>query len=235
MNDIEIRLTETERQLAEVTRQRDEARRENTYIRGQLTSVKCPYGHKLPSGVCSLGYPGCACADDWFAAQDEMHRAMVDRLAALAKERDEARRELAEVSDRFDGLALAYKSIESAPYERDALRDELAEEKELANAGEDKWLRAQSEIDRLRAELATEQHKHRTLTAQLGVEHNRTVEAERRNASLLAELADERAKKSDALIAAVNDIERLSAELTTVRADTLAVSVAESAIAAIKP
>ena len=62
--------------------------KENTYLRGQLQSVKCPYGHKNESGVCSLGYPGCACADDWFVAQDEMHRDIVARLAAVTAERD---------------------------------------------------------------------------------------------------------------------------------------------------
>ena len=43
-------------------------------------------------------------------------------------------------------------------------------------------------------------------------------EARAERARLLSELADERAKKSDALIAAVNDIERLTAERDALRA-----------------
>ena len=76
---------ELEHELASMTAERDEARTENTYMRGQLSSVKCPYGHKDANGVCLLGYPGCACADDWFAAQEAMHAAMVQRLGDTAR------------------------------------------------------------------------------------------------------------------------------------------------------
>lgn len=37
--------------------------KENTVLRVMAAKAGCPYGH-APDGYCTLGYPGCACADD---------------------------------------------------------------------------------------------------------------------------------------------------------------------------
>ena len=41
--------------------------RENAHLRLIHARFGCPYGHGDPVRGCSLGYPGCACADDIMA------------------------------------------------------------------------------------------------------------------------------------------------------------------------
>jgi hypothetical protein len=53
------------KRLAALVEEAQRLERENTHLRGIVaTSNVCVYGHRLPDGICSLGYPGCACEDD---------------------------------------------------------------------------------------------------------------------------------------------------------------------------
>jgi hypothetical protein len=62
---------------------------------------KCPYGERGPSiGHCTLGFPGCACADDRLAVLCEDEERIV---AKLTEERDQLQKGLDDAR-----LALAY-------------------------------------------------------------------------------------------------------------------------------
>lgn len=56
----------------------DRLRKENTYLRGMVQmnpNWKCLYGYDVPTMAhCPLGFPGCNCADDLLAAQDEVSK-----------------------------------------------------------------------------------------------------------------------------------------------------------------
>lgn len=43
---------------------------ENTILRGLAQKVECPHKQRGGDGVCRMGYPGCACADDLMAMFD---------------------------------------------------------------------------------------------------------------------------------------------------------------------
>lgn len=65
----------------------DELRRlriENTILRVLAAKTQCLYGHRDASGVCSRGYPGCACADDLVALDaqqtSELQQLRVDEV-----------------------------------------------------------------------------------------------------------------------------------------------------------
>jgi hypothetical protein len=110
----------------------EELQKENTYLRGQLQSVKCPYGHKNADGVCSQGIPGCSCADDLWAANDEIGRDVLNRLAATAAEvcRLRAALELIAAPMRADGTynrdrsACGIVAREALKAPNDKLRDD---------------------------------------------------------------------------------------------------------------
>jgi hypothetical protein len=60
--------------LAELVEEARRLERENTHLRGIVaTSTTCAYGHRLPDGICALGYPGCACEDDLVAMVEAFH------------------------------------------------------------------------------------------------------------------------------------------------------------------
>jgi hypothetical protein len=59
--------------LGEVLLEIGRLRRENTHLRAMVGKVECPYGHRLPTGFCALGYPGCACEDDLVALLEAVH------------------------------------------------------------------------------------------------------------------------------------------------------------------
>ncbi len=108
------------------------------------TDWRCPYGENVPSmGLCSLGFPGCACADDRLAVLCEDEERIV---AKLTEERDQlqkgladARRALAYLYAAARGQDLRLSVAEELPMEEFLLaaqdvrlaKDELA----IARAG----------------------------------------------------------------------------------------------------
>ena len=66
--------------------------KENTALRALVAKHTCVYGHNK-DGVCELGYPGCACADDIAViasdcdgSVERMKKRYEDRITALEKE-----------------------------------------------------------------------------------------------------------------------------------------------------
>jgi hypothetical protein len=60
--------------LAEALKVVARLERENTHLRGIVAAGPvCAYGHRLPDGICNLGYPGCACEDDLAALVEAYH------------------------------------------------------------------------------------------------------------------------------------------------------------------
>lgn len=54
--------------------------KENDYLRAIVARKECAYGHRLPNGICKLGYPGCACADDIMCAEEPFLKDLLERL-----------------------------------------------------------------------------------------------------------------------------------------------------------
>lgn len=62
---------------------------ENAALRALLAQHTCVYGYRSDAGVCALGYPGCACADDlvvWDAERSQTLGAEMEALRARIKE-----------------------------------------------------------------------------------------------------------------------------------------------------
>lgn len=74
---------------AQWAKDKDQLERENTALRAMVVKHECPYGHRLPDGVCKLGYPGCSCADDAACHEDETVRRIIKDRDQLLKERAE--------------------------------------------------------------------------------------------------------------------------------------------------
>lgn len=77
-------------------------RKENDALRALAAVRGCVYGYQNPAGVCSLGYPGCACMDDLVATmvwspEDEGRAAtkrLLDRAVTAEAEIERLRAEL---------------------------------------------------------------------------------------------------------------------------------------------
>ena len=68
--------------------------RENAFLRVIAETFACPYGHRSAAGLCELGYPGCACMDDFICATSypphtpsEAYQARLERRASGLQER----------------------------------------------------------------------------------------------------------------------------------------------------
>jgi hypothetical protein len=61
---------------------------------------ECPYGHRLPDGVCKLGYPGCACADDAACHEDETVRCIIQEHNQLKAQLEQERRNADDARNR---------------------------------------------------------------------------------------------------------------------------------------
>jgi hypothetical protein len=72
-----------ERSLIAKTKECEELGKENSALRVMVVKHECPYGHRNKDGVCNLGYPGCACADDVFCFENEHGRTLIQERDQL--------------------------------------------------------------------------------------------------------------------------------------------------------
>jgi hypothetical protein len=80
--------------------ERDQLKKENTALRAIVVKHECPYGHRLPDGVCKLGYPGCACADDAACHEDETVRCIIQEHNQLKAQLEQERRNADDARNR---------------------------------------------------------------------------------------------------------------------------------------
>jgi phosphoglycolate phosphatase-like HAD superfamily hydrolase len=82
-----------------------DVQKENTALRALVAKQQCVYGYSK-NGVCKLGYPGCACADDIAALAMDSDGA----VARMKKRYEEQIADLRERLTRADDEVMSYRS-----------------------------------------------------------------------------------------------------------------------------